>query len=708
MKSIIFNPCLPYFSAVNIASTNFTGVSIATSANNVSSTEEIAAFSCSSYKSIDRGRNLSSICVAPRLSLPLFQKINAEPSVLRCGLGRCTNQEIAAIAETIRDAGGRALVVGGVVRDKLLGRESKDYDIEVYGLSLDQLESVLGGFGEVIKVGRSFGVLRVKGLDVDFSIPRRDSKTGPGHRGFQVNLDPRLSFEEASRRRDLTINSMGWDPLSGELLDPHGGIKDLEQRTLRATDSFSFSEDPLRGLRVAQFIARFEMQPDAELLALCRWLDFKDLPGERSWEEFRKMLLKGRYPSRGLEFLRQTELIRFFPELEALIHTPQDPMYHPEGTVWKHTLNVVDEAANAKTGDDTLDLIILFAALCHDVGKATTTVMENGHIRSPMHSEEGEVLTETFLGRLRASNKFITQVKALVRHHLAPTLLVTDGAKSNAYRRLARKLEEAGVDSQLLFLLARADHLGVASEDSLARRYPYGDVFLKAMSDLNVDRVAEKDVVLGRHLIARGLIPGPQFTPILQKCREIQYETGWHDPALILERALATDDTDGIDPNEDTPLPRPFLLPDVLQGDINPTMINLPPKPTENDINAIGLLLPGGFKLSFDQGKVVMTVLGGADYSIPLFTYEIAPNTKQDYEGPLLSQLLEDLAKRVANKLRNTSFDSSDPSQNFNDIHDVIGSPLHDVMSRHCPNNEFSIRVGEIFTTDVDDWKFSR
>ena len=249
------------------------------------------------------------------------------------------------IANAVRDAGGRALVVGGWARDHLLGVRSKDVDIEVFGLDVGRLEALLAGFGTVHAVGRAFGVFRVGGIDADFSLPRRDSKRGPGHRGFDVAPDPSLEFAEAARRRDLTVNSIGIDPLTGDVLDPHGGRRDLARRVLRATDPARFPEDPLRGLRVAQLAARLEMTPDEELVALCRTLDLSELSGERVFDEFTKLLLRAAKPSIGLRVLEDTGQLRFFPELDALRGVPQDPQWHPEGDVWVHTLMVLDVAA---------------------------------------------------------------------------------------------------------------------------------------------------------------------------------------------------------------------------------------------------------------------------------------------------------------------------------------------------------------------------
>ena len=507
------------------------------------------------------------------------------------------------VARAVRDAGGRALVVGGWVRDHLLAVRSKDVDIEVHDLDADRLESLLADFGSVHAVGRAFGVFRVGGIDVDFSLPRRDSKRGPGHRGFDVTPDPSLGFAEAARRRDLTVNSIGLDPLTGEVLDPHGGRRDLERRVLRATDPERFPEDPLRGLRVAQLAARLEMEPDEELVALCRTLDLGELSGERVFDELAKLLLRATRPSIGLRFLEDTGQLRFFPELDALRGVPQDPEWHPEGDVWVHTLMVLDAAASLRGGgagpgergpdpstrlpaavappgagargedgtappardsvrsldegergehgaippvedvtrsrDDGGDLALMLGALCHDLGKPATTERVDGRIRSYRHDVAGVAPTRALLGRTRAPGALVDRVAALVEHHLAPALYVRNAATAKGYRRLARKLERAGVSVELLVRVARADHLGRTTADALAGRFEAGDAFLAAARAHSVEHAAPRDAVLGRHLVARGMAPGPGFAPILERCREIQDETGWMDPERILDRALA-------------------------------------------------------------------------------------------------------------------------------------------------------------------------
>jgi tRNA nucleotidyltransferase (CCA-adding enzyme) len=453
-----------------------------------------------------------------------------------------SGSRLLEIAAALREAGGRVVLVGGAVRDGLLGLQVKDLDVEVFNIELSPMTRVLAGFGEVLSIGRAFGVLVVRGLSIDFSLPRKDSKVAPGHRGFKIEFDPQLSFDKASRRRDLTINSMGIELESRELLDPHGGRADLEAGVLRATDPASFGEDPLRGLRVAQMAARFCMTVDPKLIELCATLDLSELPGERLYEEFRKLLLKGREPSRGLAFLRESSLLHHFPELVALIDVPQDPIWHPEGDVWLHTLMAIDSAARLRESGSKSESIedeaLMFAVLCHDFGKPTTTAHIDGRVRSRGHDRAGAGPTRVFLERLRASAKLVEMTVALVEQHLAPALLSEQGATPRAYRKLAGKLASAGVSMRLLERVARADHLGRTTQDALAGRFEAGDGFVAQADALEVGMKGPQDVVLGRHLIARGLTPSPEFAETLDRCRELQYETGLTDPQEILDRIM--------------------------------------------------------------------------------------------------------------------------------------------------------------------------
>ena len=451
------------------------------------------------------------------------------------------NDQVVNIAKAVKGAGGRALVVGGYVRDSFLGMVPKDVDIEVYGIPIDDLEKLLRQFDEVHAVGKSFGVLKVLGMDI--SVPRRDSKVDKGHCGFVVTPDPFMSIADAARRRDFTMNSMGLDPLTGEVLDPYCGKMALAHKVLEMTDPKTFVEDPLRVLRAAQFISRFELSPHSSLLDTSREIahTMKELPGERVWEEMVKLLLKGKKPSRGFEFLRAVGVLPvLFPELQALIGCQQEPEWHPEGDVWIHTLMAIDVAAELRNGDPIHDVPLMFGTLCHDFGKPSTTKFEDGRWRSKSHEDAGIAPSTAFLERLHASVELVKQVGGLVAHHLAPAHFAHPkfAATPKAYRNLARKLFAAGTSIDMLHKVSTSDHYGRTTPDAIAREFPAGDQFMKMAAEFAIVNDPEPDVVMGRNLIARGMKPGKEFGPILDKCREYQYETGIKDADEILRVVL--------------------------------------------------------------------------------------------------------------------------------------------------------------------------
>lgn len=443
---------------------------------------------------------------------------------------------LARVAGAIRGAKGRPVVVGGAVRDHLLGGTPKDLDVEVYGLSLEALEAALAAVGSVHAVGRSFGVLKVHvaaGNEeevFDVSLPRRESKVGRGHRGFVVESDPEIPFEEAALRRDFTMNALGIDLVTGALLDPHGGASDLEQGVLRHV-SPTFDEDPLRVLRACQFAARFSLSIAEETLARCRSLvpELPTLAKERIFEEMKKLLLKAPWPSVGLSALVHTGAISLFPELEALRGCPQEPEWHPEGDVWIHTLMVVDEAARIAR-DEALDdeeaLVCLLGALCHDLGKPPTTAFEGGRIRSKDHESKGEAPTRSFLARIGAPNGIADAVVPLVREHLKPFQLYKDreSISDGALRRLALR-----VSVPRLVRVARADFLGRTTREALSGHDPASGWLLAQAERLRVLAEAPQPILLGRHLLARGVKPGPHMGRILKAAFDAQLEGAFLD-----------------------------------------------------------------------------------------------------------------------------------------------------------------------------------
>ncbi len=432
--------------------------------------------------------------------------------------------EAAVLAKLIADCGGRALLVGGWVRDALLGLEAPDLDIEVFGLDPAALEALLAEHYRLDHMGRAFGILKLQGLGIDVSVPRRETKTGPGHRGFLVDADPDLTFDQAALRRDFTFNAMGYDPMRGELIDPCGGRHDLQNRLLRHT-SEKFTEDPLRVLRGMQFCARFELKAVPATIDLCRTVDLEGLAPERIFPEWRKLILQGARPSLGLTFLRATGWLRFFPELEALIDCPQDPRWHPEGDVWTHILHSMDVFASERIGDPVEDLVVGLAVLCHDLGKPRTTTVAQDAIHSRGHAAAGEVETRTFLGRLKVAGNLVEQVVPLVREHSRPLEFFKAGASEAAVRRLAGRVGR--IDR--LVRVARADVLG--RPPLKACDFPAGDWLSAKARALKIFKSGPLPLVRGRHLIALGRAPGPEFQPLLDECFQAQLDGVFQDEA---------------------------------------------------------------------------------------------------------------------------------------------------------------------------------
>jgi tRNA nucleotidyltransferase (CCA-adding enzyme) len=438
-------------------------------------------------------------------------------------------EKVLALSTAIQEAGGRALLVGGCVRDIVMGNKAKDWDLEVYQLAPERLREVLDQFGSVNAVGEAFTVYKL-GTDLDVSIPRRERKSGRGHRGFVIEGEPGMSLEEATRRRDFTINAILQDPLTEEILDPFNGREDIKGHLLRAVSQDTFAEDSLRVLRAAQFASRFDFDIDAGTAALCKSIDLMDLPAERIWGEIEKLLLRSKRPSIGLGWLKELGVIaQLFPEIASLISVPQDPVWHPEGDVFVHTQLVIDRARELI--DDLpypKQLTVMLAALAHDFGKPATTEFIEDHWRSRGHEEAGVAPTTSFLDRLNVHTidgyDVRAQVTALVKEHLKPGEFYKkrDEIGEGAFRRLARRCEP-----DLLYRVARADSLG-RNADWVPREKWYDaqaqEWFIKRARELEVEQTAPAPLLLGRHLIELGVDPGPKMGEITRAVYEMQLD----------------------------------------------------------------------------------------------------------------------------------------------------------------------------------------
>ena len=424
------------------------------------------------------------------------------------------NQAMAhRVAEAAAEAGGRVYYVGGFVRDRLRGEESKDVDIEVHGIPAPQLEAMLDTLGARTEMGASFGIYGLKHYDLDIAMPRQEQATGRGHRDFAVFTDPFLGTEKAALRRDFTINAMMEDVLTGEIIDHFGGQGDLKRGIIRHVNDASFGEDPLRVLRAAQFAARFGFTVAAETVALCRTMDLSTLASERVMGELEKALLKAEKPSIFFEVLREmNQLEDWFPEVQTLIGIPQEPRFHPEGDVWNHTMLVLDQAAALRTQAKE-PLAFMLSALCHDFGKRDAIQMDNGRIRALGHEAAGLPIAEAFLSRITMEKKLHTYVRSMVELHMRPNILVGQQSGVKSYCRLF----DQSVCPDDLLLLAKADALGCGTEKNYT---PTEDV-LRRMLEVYEARMS-RPFVQGADLVKAGFQPGKDFSEALAYAHKLR------------------------------------------------------------------------------------------------------------------------------------------------------------------------------------------
>lgn len=478
-------------------------------------------------------------------------------------------QKVVELSQAIGEAGGRSLLVGGSVRDMVFDKISKDYDLEIYGLEAQVVEEIVSKFGKVSDVGRAFGILKIsldQDIDIDVSLPRKDSKigVGGGYRGFEVKTNPNMSIAEAAKRRDFTMNSMAADPLTGELFDPYGGVEDIKNKTLKITDSERFRDDPLRVMRALQFIGRFNLNLDQDSAKIIQEMtpELKQLPKERILDEWQKLLLKSDKPSLGLAVGMDLGVFKeIHPEFLPLAETKQDPEGHPEGDAWTHTLMAVDEAAQIiqEEGlDSKAGLTIMLSTLCHDLGKADTTEKIDGRIRSHGHEQAGGEPTERFLKSLGVDKVTSQKVRQLVENHLVPSKLY-DGAvikkgevSDGAIRRLAKRIYPATIEE--LVLVAQADQAGRGpymdpkqpEQYLMSDGFPAGKWLLERARELKVADNKPANLLGGRDLIALDLKPGKNFGKLIELANRLRDEKDYNKSAVLQALSDVDDNTQAI------------------------------------------------------------------------------------------------------------------------------------------------------------------
>lgn len=450
------------------------------------------------------------------------------------------NPTLQHAIERLAERVPRALLVGGAVRDELLQLSTKDADVEVYGVSADDLFTILQELFPVIDaVGRSFGIFKVTlddGSSLDVAIPRTESKSGLGHKAFSVTGNPDLSVEEAFRRRDFTVNAIAKDVKTGEYVDPFNGRADLESRTLRVVDPQTFVDDPLRVFRAVQFVARFHLSVPPETMKLLRSMvaegELETLSKERVTDEWRKLLLKAEKPSIGLSLMRELGIVkRYYPELHALIDTPQEPEWHPEGDVWIHTLMVLDVAAkilraHVERFSERDALTVMLGSLVHDFGKPLVTEKRDGKWRAFGHEEAGISPAKSFFSHFTFGEVIAHDAFAIIRDHLKPSVHyrafqkgeINDVQYANIIRRLLKRLDGLALDVFLAVTEADMRGRGLKGDDVA---YPEGE-FLRAMVKKESLVEASRTLLLtGRELIDEfGMTEGSDLGQMIKKIEE--------------------------------------------------------------------------------------------------------------------------------------------------------------------------------------------
>ena len=436
------------------------------------------------------------------------------------------NSELKTIAAHLSKQGGKCYLVGGAVRDLVLGVESKDLDIEVFGMNSDKLTTALKPFGKVqADVGKSFSVIKLytKQDHYDFSLPRRERKAGRGHKGFVIEADPTMTAEEAASRRDFTFNALMMDLETDEVLDFFGGKEDLERGILRHIGP-AFAEDPLRVLRGFQFAGRFNLKAEPVTAEMCRSLlkEYDTFPVERIWTEWHKWALKSTKPSAGLQFLVDTGWVEVYPEIKDLIGTTQEYEWHPEGDVFIHTKHVVDAAVEVadREGIYGYDRVMyLIAALMHDFGKPATTEFKDGRWRSHMHARVGADMAPAFLEKIGAPKKIAIKIPPIVAEHLCHTHI----KDLKNVRKLSKRLEPANIKE--LCWVIEADCSGRPPKP---KKLPEEAATIRNMAlEDGIFLGTPKPIVTGKMILATGwLQPGKKLGQALKdayadqlKCR---------------------------------------------------------------------------------------------------------------------------------------------------------------------------------------------
>ena len=419
------------------------------------------------------------------------------------------------IAQLVKEKGGRTFYVGGYVRDKLLNIENKDVDIEIHGINEEQLQDILKQVGDPISYGKSFGVYSLKGHNIDIALPRSEKAIGKGHKDFKIDVDPFIGYKQAARRRDITINALMQDVLTDEILDYYNGLDDIKNKIIKQVDSNTFIEDPLRVLRVAQFASRFNFTVAQETIELCKTIDLTYLTKERVEEELKKCLLKGNKPSIFFDTLnKMNQLDYWFKEIKELIGLKQDPIYHPEGDVYIHTMQVIDRAVKYRDKCKSYEFMLL--CLTHDFGKIICSENINGRIHAYEHEIKGVPIAEEFIKRITNRKEVITYLKNMVPLHMLPNKCASDNSKI----KKTNKMFYYSIEPKDLIYFSYCDRGNEDNSKYLNERYEeYKSMMLKPY-------------VTGSDLIKAGIKQDKNFHELIEYATKLRLAQVDKDDAL--------------------------------------------------------------------------------------------------------------------------------------------------------------------------------